>query len=297
MNPRLPPLNSLRTFVLAARNGSFAAAAEDLCVTPAAVSRSIRALEDFLGCTLFRRLHRQVVLTREGQFYFEKLDGIFDQIALATQNLIAQRADQPLVVSAFPSFLVNWLVPRWSRFLQDNPPFQLKLVTTYTHDISFEDSGIDVAILTDRPQYPHCISTRLFTASLVPVCSPNYLPPGTRVHDVEEWQNALLHSETRPNDWARWARENGMDGLDTGRGQRFENAPLLYEAAIAGLGLAIGIEEVLSRDFASGRLQIAFEDTRRADCPFYVIRPPATEQHPHFAAFHDWLTAQVTEAR
>lgn len=296
MDPRLPPLNALRTFVMAARTRSFAKAAEELSVTPAAISRSIRSLEDYVGCALFRRMHRWVELTPEGQHYFDDLDDVFDKITLATQNLMAQRADRPLVVCAYPSFIVNWLVPRWSRQLQSNTDVRVKMVTTLSHDIDFEAAGIDMALLTDRSEYAGCISSKLFSATLVPICRPDYLPPGTKTHDVEEWQSALLHSETRPQDWDRWSKANDV-ALDTSQGPSFENAPMMYEAAMSGLGIGIGIKEVLSRDFATNRLAIAFPDNVETTCPFYLIRPPATEKHPFFKPFVDWLLHEIREGQ
>jgi len=292
VDPRLPPLNALRSFVVAARTASFLRAAEDLRVTPAAVSRSIRALEDYLGFPLFRRLHRQVALTPQGQFYFDSLHEVFDRIIAVTEHVMSGRGERPLVVCAYPSFIVNWLVPRWSHHLQTSSAVSLKMVTTMSHDVRFEAEGIDVAILTDRPVYPRCLSTRLFSATLVPVCRPGFLPPGTTTRDLPDWQDALLHSETRPRDWERWSAANAV-ALDTTRGRRFENAPMMYEAAVSGLGIGIGIRELLGRDFAGGRLVVAFPDNVETHCSFYVIRPPATDSHPFFRPFLDWLAAEV----
>lgn len=292
MDPRLPPLNAVRTFVMAARTGSFVKAANELSVTPAAVSRSIRSLEDFLGCGLFHRMHRQTSLTREGQIYFESLADIFDRIALATQALVEQRADRPLVICAYPSFIISWLVPRWSRYLQTHPDVQLRIVTTLSHDIPFETKGIDLAILSDSVDDPRYISTRLFETTLVPVCRPDYLPPETLTGDVADWQNALLHCDTRPGDWERWSKANGVP-VDTTRGQWFENASMMYEAAMSGLGIAIGIEELLSREFASNRLARAFRDNVDIICPFCVIRPATTDSHPFFSTFINWLQNEV----
>lgn len=293
MDPRLPPLNALRTFVMAARTGSFIKAADELGVTPAAVSRSIRSLEDYLGFGLFHRMHRQISLTHEGQSYFDDLGDIFDRIAQATEDLIARRTDRPLILCAYPSFIVSWLIPRWSRHMQSNPDVQLRVVTTLRHTISFDSKGIDLAVLSDCAEYPGCISTKLFETNLVPVCRPNYLPPDTLIRDVEDWQDALLHCDTRPNDWARWSKANGIS-VDTTRGQWFENATMMYEAAMSGLGIAIGIEELLSREFASNRIAVAFRDTVKTTCPFYVIRPTATETHPFFPPFMAWLENECT---
>ncbi|MFV0243649.1 MAG: LysR family transcriptional regulator [Qingshengfaniella sp.] len=293
MDPRLPPLNGLRTFVMACRTRSFAKAAEELSVTPAAVSRSIRTLEDYLGCALFRRLHRSIELTSHGQRYFDELDSVFDQIALATQNLMAETAAQPLVVCAYPSFIVNWLVPRWARQLQTDMSVKVKFVTTHSHEIDFDGAGIHLALLTDRANYPGCLSTWLFAAHLVPICRPNFLPPGTGIMDVEDWQNALLHSETRLGDWGRWAAANDIT-VDTSRGIRFENSAMMYEAVTSGLGIGIGIKEVLTRDFITGRMALAFPDSAPLGSAYYLVRPAASQKHPFFQPFVDWL---MNEAR
>jgi LysR family glycine cleavage system transcriptional activator len=293
MDPRLPPLNALRTFVTAARLGSFNAAAADLFVTPAAVSRSIKSLEDHLGCALFHRMHRHISLTEAGQYYLAHLGNVFDQITLATQNLVAHCAHRPLVVCAYPSLIINWLIPRWSRFACKPSGLELKLVTTHTHDIDFEKAGIDAAILSDRAEYNMRTSEKLFMANLVPVCSPNYLPAATLASDGAEWSHNLLHSETRPNDWRRWADANGNTRIDPARGQRFESSKLMYEAAIAGGGIAIGLKELLEREFSAGSLTIAFPDSKPASCPYYLIRPTSTETHPFFQPFREWLLNEV----
>jgi LysR family glycine cleavage system transcriptional activator len=292
MATRYPPLSSVRSFVAAARAGSFMKAADELCVTPAAVSRSVRALEDHLGCQLFHRGHRQVELTDDGQFYLRELGDAFERIALATHNLMARRIKRPLVVCAFPSFTIDWLIPRWSsQQLRDNS-FDLRFVTTHTHDVDF--SQIDVAILTDRATYQNNTCEKLFTARLMPVCSPTYLPPGTTADDVEEWADGLLISETRPNDWARWAETNGRRNFDPFLGRRYESSPLMYQAAIAGMGVGIGIREVLFREFAVGSLVNPFPETQPVPCPFYLIRPASTETHPDFAAFRAWIRKEVS---
>lgn len=293
MAPRLPPLTGLRAFVTAARAGSFQKAAEELYVTPAAVSRSIRSLEEHLACPLFHRSHRQVTLTEEGQTYLSELGDVFDRISFATQNLLSQHASRPLVVCAYPSFILDWLIPRWSRSQDNDLQFSLKLVTTLTRDVDFEASGIDLALLSNRTEYRNCICERLFTAHIVPICSPKYLPPGVRVRDLEDWQGNLLHAATRPNDWARWATANDCEGIDTTQGHVFESSKLMYEAAIAGLGIGVGLREVLAREFAFGSLVIPFEDAQPAECPFYLVYPPAAAKHPFFAAFREWIRAEV----
>lgn len=293
MAPRLPPLTGLKAFVTAARVGSFLKAAEELYVTPAAVSRSIRSLEDYLACALFHRSHRQVTLTEEGQAYLSDLGDVFDRIAFATQNLVSKHSSRPLVVCAYPSFTLDWLIPRWSRSHNSDTSFALKLVTTLTRDLDFEASGIDLALLSDRSEYHNCICEPLFTAHIVPICAPDYLPPGVGIVDLEDWQGNLLHAATRPNDWARWGAANCCEGIATTQGHVFESSKMMYEAVIAKLGIGVGLREVLARELAFGNLVIPFEDAVPAKATFYMVYPMATAKHPLFAAFREWIRAEV----
>lgn len=293
MAKRLPPLVGLRTFVTAARAGSFLKASEELCVTPAAVSRSIRSLEDHLGCRLFHRSNRQISLSEEGQFFLAGLGDVFDRIALASENLAARRASRPLVVCAYPSFITDWLIPRWSRQHRSHDELPVKFVTTHSHDVDLEARGIDIVVFSDRPTYRNCICEWLFTANLVAICAPNYLAPDVQVQDLDDWQGGLLHSATRPGDWARWAAVNDCPQLNTTRGHVFESSILMHEAVIAGMGIAVGIKEVLSRQFAANSLVEAFRGARHAECPYYLIYLETTTQHPGFAAFRDWIHAEA----
>lgn len=289
MVARLPPLSSLRTFVIAARKGSFLDAANELHITPAAVSRSVRTLEEHLGLPLFRRGNRQVVLTDEGEQYLRDLGDVFERIALATQNLLADRAKRPLVVCAFPSFMIDWLIPKWSHHHQADPHLDLKFVTTQTRDIDFETNGIHAAILTDCPEFNGCASEKIFTGGLIPISAPRYLPPGTTMSDTDEWRDCLIGSDTRPNDWTRWADANGFSASDLGESYGYESSKLLYQAVAANTGIGIGIREVLSNEFASRTLINPFPDSNAAECPFYLIWPKETEKHPLFSKFRNWI--------
>ncbi|MCB9993570.1 MAG: LysR family transcriptional regulator [Hyphomicrobiaceae bacterium] len=296
MARKLPPLSGLRTFVVAARTCSFAEAAEELCLTPAAVSRSIRSLEDFLGCSLFHRLHREVTLTEQGHYYFGALEGVFDQISAATQELLVEREESPLVVCAFPSFMTRWLIPRLASFRKDKYAFDLRLITTLTHRIDFERNNVDVAILTDSPEYSGCSSEEIFTTELVPVCRPGLLPNGLRPNEASEWKKLLLHSDTRPNDWSRWASRNVTTEFDPSAGQHFESSNLMYEAAISGLGIGIGLKDTLTRELQTGALTPAFPGSRPAECPVFLVRPATTDRRPGFRKFRNWIMKEAQQS-
>ncbi|AUN94447.1 MAG: LysR family transcriptional regulator [Azoarcus sp.] len=289
---RLPPLYALRTFMIAAHSASFARAAEELCVTPAAISRGIKSLEDCVGVRLFNRTHRRVELTAEGRRYFEELGDVFERMALATQNVTARQSHRALRVCAYPSFVMNWLIPRWCTY--DNRAFDVYFLTTMSHDVNFEHGEIDAAVLSDRADYPGCRSDLLFTAHLIPVCSPALLGGGAPLQKIKDLDRVvMLHSDTRPNDWQYWLAANAAEVLtDEREGLRFESSNLMYEAAKAGVGVAIGIREVVQRDLATGSLVIPFGHARFAPCPYYLIYPDDREPHPALVPFRNWVIAE-----
>ena len=273
-----PSLNGLRSFVVAARRLSFTAAAHELHVTPAAVSRSVKGLEEQLGCALFVRNHRAMTLTPEGVHYLDKLEGAFEQIAEATADLHKLRAANLAVrrsikVCAYPSFAVNWLIPRWYRFARTDPGFHLDVVMTHTHDVAFEEAAIDAAILSDRVDYEDCRHEHLFDAHLAPVCNSTYQAPPIEEVACKAWSGHLLHSRTRPNDWKRWAQANGWSDPTHGEGELFQNSTLMYEAVMASAGVAVAILEVVERLLRSGALVLPYPNARAAKCPFYLITP------------------------
>ncbi|MEX0730198.1 MAG: LysR substrate-binding domain-containing protein [Aquisalimonadaceae bacterium] len=291
MERRLPPLYALRAFVAAAHNASFARAADELCVTPAAVSRGIKSLEDYVGVRLFNRMHRKVELTSEGLRYFKEVGDVFDRVALATQNVAARQSHRPLRICAYPSFVINWLIPRWCRYMDGG--FEVQFLTTLSHDVDFDHAEIDAAMLTDRAEYRNCRCDLLFTAHLVPVCSPALMTGDSRLEQPRDLRRVeRLYSETRPDDWQRWLAVNGAEDMATAGGLRFESSNLMYEAAKAGMGVAIAILEVVQRELTSGSLVIPFAEQRPAPCPYYLIYPEDHEAHPSLVQFRNWVIAE-----
>ena len=153
MSRRLPPLNAVKAFEAAARHLSFTRAAEELFVTQAAVSHQIKALEDFLGLKLFRRKNRSLLLTEEGQSYFLDIKDIFIQLADATDRLLARSAIGSLTVSMSPSFAIQWLVPRLSKFSEKNPDIDVRIKAVDTEASSLTDD-VDVAIYYGLGNWP-----------------------------------------------------------------------------------------------------------------------------------------------
>jgi LysR family glycine cleavage system transcriptional activator len=298
MARRLPPLNSLRAFEAAARHLSFTRAAEELHVTPAAISHQIKALEAHLGVKLFRRLNRTVLLTDAGQACVSGLSEAFDRMAAALERLRAQDCGGPLTVSTSPAFAAKWLVPRLERFQERCPEIDVR-VSAAMRLVDFAREDVDVAIRYGPGRYPGLLSELLLTNEVVPVCAPALLggPRPLRVpQDLRH--HTLLHDDTPTSDgaypnWAMWLGAAGVEGVDPSRGPRFDYAGLVVEAAAVGRGVALALSTIAAGDLAAGRLVRPFAVAVPTPFAYYVVCPEATAARPKVEAFRCWLRAEV----
>jgi LysR family transcriptional regulator, glycine cleavage system transcriptional activator len=298
MARRLPPLNSLRAFEAAARHLSFTRAAEELHVTPAAISHQIKALEAHLGVKLFRRLNRTVLLTDAGQACVSGLSEAFDRMASALERLRAQDCGGPLTVSTSPAFAAKWLVPRLERFQERCPEIDVR-VSAAMRLVDFAREDVDVAIRYGPGRYPGLLAELLLTNEVVPVCAPALLggPRPLRVpQDLRH--HTLLHDDTPTSDgaypnWAMWLRAAGVEGVDPSRGPRFDYAGLVVEAAAVGRGVALALSTIAAGDLAAGRLVRPFAVAVPTPFAYYVVCPEATAARPKVEAFRCWLRAEV----
>jgi LysR family transcriptional regulator, glycine cleavage system transcriptional activator len=295
---RLPPLNSLRAFEAAARHLSFTRAAEELHVTPAAVSHHIKALEDHLGAKLFRRLNRVVLLTGAGQACATGLSEAFDRMAVALERLRAQECSGPLTVSTSPALAAKWLVPRLERFQELYPEIDVR-VSAAMRLVDFAREDVDVAIRYGTGAYPGLLTELLLTNEVVPVCAPALLEGPRRLRAPEDIRHhTLLHDDTRTSDgaypnWAMWLRAAGLEDVDPSRGPRFDYPGLVLEAAAAGDGVALALSTVAAADLAAGRLVRPFAVAAPTPFAYYVVCPEATAERPKVAAFRRWLRAEA----
>ena len=268
MSRRLPPLNALRAFEAAARHLSFTRAASELNVTQAAISHQIKALEDHLGLSLFRRLNRALMLTEQGQTLFPAVRDALDRLAEAAARLRAREAGGTLTVSTLPSFAVKWLVPRMSHFQDRHPDIDLR-ISAKEYLVDFARDGIDVAIRFGRGEWPGVRVEWMADEALTPVCSPVLLSglrsPGDLAHAT------LLHEDMLPlgsfPTWETWLAAAGVDGVDASRGPRFSHTHLMLQAAMDGRGVALGqmliVAERCRRRPAGGAVLVPAADRLR----------------------------------
>jgi LysR family glycine cleavage system transcriptional activator len=299
MPARLPPLNALRAFEAAGRNQSFTKAADELFVTPGAISRQIRALEDHLGFPLFQRNHREVRLTEQAAVYLEALTDVFNRMESATYRLIDARKQRLLHIHTAITFTLRWLVPRLSGFHGMHPKTEIRLSTTLPSAAELCAAPTDVIMHTKSEEWaaanaPVLISHRLVDIELVPVCSPQYKVRHGLGGSPAALANAtLLHSSRRPNDWASWLEASKADSVDPMSGIRFESSSLAYQSAIEGIGVAIAMRAFVERDLEARLLVMPFTNVVRDGSAFYLTYSQAAANLPQVMEFRDWVTGEA----
>ena len=300
MTKRLPPLNALRAFEAAARRGGFAKAALELAVTPAAISQQVRLLEEDLGVSLFHRLPRGLILTEAGREALPELRQAFAHLARAVEEMRGGALAGPLLVSVLPSFAHRWLGPRLPGFVAAHPEVDLT-VQAEVRTVDFLRDAVDVGIRYGRGIYPGLHTRLLLTEEVFPVCAPGLVqgpPPLRRLEDLR--QHTLLHerSSAEPSlDWVSWLREVGMEGVEAGRGPGFTDGTMLVDAAVRGMGIALGRSALVADELAAGRLVRPLALTRPAEFAYYAVTREGHQQHPRVPAFLGWLEEQASAAR
>jgi LysR family glycine cleavage system transcriptional activator len=295
---RLPALNALRAFEAAARHLSFTRAAEELNVTPGAISQQIRQLEEFAGAPLFRRTGRQVLLTDAGQAALPLLTSAFEMMAEAVHHMRAPARRDRLMISSAPSFAAKWLAPRLERFQEQNPEAEV-WVSADIAMTDFNSSDIDLALRHGKGIYEGLRAEKIMSESVLPVCSPELLEGPTPLrspHDLAG--HTLLHDESPENDpsrpdWNAWLKARGVT-IDTHRGPRFTQSSLVVEAAAAGRGVALAKFAIASGDLERGRLVAPFADgASDIDFAYWIVYPKWRTPSKLARTFMAWLKSEA----
>ncbi|HWK46109.1 MAG TPA: transcriptional regulator GcvA [Stellaceae bacterium] len=294
MRRRLPPLNAVRAFEAAARHLSFLKAADELAVTPGAISQQIRALEEWLTIPLFKRLPRGVLLTDAGQLYGLRLRALLDQ--LAEETLQVQRhanSTQILTVGVMPSFAAQWLIPRLGSFNEAYPALSVR-VDAAPGLSDFTTDDVDMAIRFGSGVYPGLRCELMFAEEVFPVCSPRLLAgsrPLTCLADLAH--HTLLHDERGVDrlqqlDWEVWLRHFGVTGFDPLAGPSFTYTHMTLQAAAAGQGVALCSSVLVGDGLATGRLVRPFPEVMSSPYSYWVVAPEASMTRPAVTAFRNW---------
>ncbi|MCT7656390.1 LysR substrate-binding domain-containing protein [Oceanimonas sp. NS1] len=276
----LPPLNAMRAFEVAGRRLTFHAAADELGVTQGAVAQQVRALEEHLGLTLFRRLPRGLALTPQGTAYLAELTRAFDLLAEATGRLYD--APAAVTISVTPTFAAKLLIPRLAALNAALPEVELRTIATETIS-DFDRDQVDMAVRLTRPPFPAAQEAKLlFRQELVAVANP-LLVKGLSLPLTAKQLAGLPLLHDAHNHWPAW--------LQTGKtlpGAVFSQTTLALDAAMAGQGVALVCRAFVAADLAAGRLVQVTEESRGTDSDYFLVRKRSPSHGKAAEAVWDW---------
>jgi LysR family glycine cleavage system transcriptional activator len=285
---RLPPLHAVRAFEAAARHLSVTRAADELGVTPGAVSRHVRALEEGLGKPLFVRKSTGLTLTVAGEALADATREALDRIADATSGVQLRRLRR-LSVGVYGFFASRLLLPLWPEFRATHPDLAVDLHTSL-NPLDLLPGRYDVVIaVSDAAPRTGLVSLPLLPIATVPVCSPHWLKRGPPDFATVP----LLHARPRPDDWRRWLDHAGFSAVPVQGGSSFESIGLAIEAAAAGLGFAIAIEALLGPDLARRKIVVAHKTVRPTRRYFVLQHEAKLADDPALTAFAGWLRERL----
>ena len=291
---RLPPLNALRAFESAARSESFTRAAEELCVTQAAVSQQVKALEATLGIKLFNRERQRLVITSAGREYLAVIRDALDRIAVGTERVVQRQSSGKLTVSTSPDFAAKWLVYRLSRFAEAYPGIELRVFATMQH-VDFVREEIDLAVRHGDGTWVGLDAARLCSERLFPVCSPKLVSGRNRlVKPSDIIRFPILHLEDS-KEWSRWFDAAGVTDADVSHGPVFNRASMLIDAAVDGQGVALARTTLAAWDLINGRLVRPLAISLRVFNAYWIVCPKATTTLPKIVTVRDWLLAEAAD--
>lgn len=280
-------LNALRAFEASARHLSFTRAADELCVTQAAVSHLVKGLEDRLGAKLFRRSPRGLVLTDEGLALVPALAESFERIDRVLERFEGGRLREVLTLGVVGAFAVGWLLPRLPAFRAACPFVDLRLLTN-NNKVDLAGEGLDCAIRFGDGAWHGAEAEKLFDAPLTPLCAPEI---AVRLSEPRDLEGHVLLRSYRPQDWPAWFIAAGIEDLPL-RGPLFDNSWIMAEAAIQAEGVALAPALLFERQLTDGRLVRPFR-TEVVTGAYWLTRLTWKPMSPALRAFRDWLTSQA----
>ena len=312
---KLPPLNALRAFEAAARLSSFARAASELHVTPAAISHQVKALEEALEVKLFRRRASGLELTYAGRVCQPKLREGFDRLAEAVDQIRATGAPGTLTVDSAPTFAAKWLAPRLHRFVAAHRGLDVRInASTRLIDPLRDEAGVkenepgpppedaDVSIRFGGGDYPGMRVDLLMKVDVTPMCSPGLLQGERALRDPRDLGKHVLIHDIIPSDderpvWQVWLDAAGVDGIDVSHGLRFNHSGLALEAAADGLGVTLGMPQLAAFDLAAGRLVAPFPVRVPLKSAYYLVSSGERSDRTEVGAFRRWILDEARRER
>jgi len=293
MSLKLPPLSSLRAFEAAARLESFSRAADELYVTHGAVSHQVKALEEFLGTSLFTRSGRRVSLTSEGKFFADRVRAALRDIGDAVESVSQQHRANRLAISVLPSFAARWLMPRLGRFMERHPELEVHLHASPAL-VDFTREDIEIAIRFGRGNWPNVEKEKFMNDEYFPVCSPRFNQGHLPKEPKDLAKCRLLRSDQEP--WMPWFQAAKLQ-LPEPRGPEFNDSAMTVQAAIAGQGVALSRRSLAENDLIAGNLVRLFDVAIPALGSYYLVWRKGSTPSANFLAFRTWLFAEKKRKR
>ena len=287
---RLLFLNGIKAFEAAARSGSFAAAGAELNVSAAAVSRMVHLLEERLGVALFERKANRLVTTAAGRAYQSGLTPIFDALASLTAQVTAPASMRVLTIGVGPTFAMKWLIPRLADFRKEEPDIEVR-ITTGGAAAPFNDDW-SCGIQLGDGAWPGLTAEPLFAADLLPVCAPRLASQLKRPGDLKG--PSLIRVAHSPDDWPSWLKAANVTRVSA-RGPEFQFYGQALQAAVDGLGIAMGIRPYIDDDLAAGRLVAPFALSVPKGKRWYLVYRGFRAEQRDFAAFRRWIIRTAAE--
>ncbi len=285
------PLRSISVFHAVARSTSISKAAQELGVTPSAVSQQIRVLEEYLGTTLLTKAGRRIKLTEAGERYFELISEKVEQIGEATERMRGHHAVATLRVRATPTFSSKWLLPRLPRFLDQNPQLEVRLDGT-NEPTDFRREDVDIEIRHGEGNWPGLFVEGIARESFIPVCAPGYLrDPPIPIETIVK--SRLIHSVKSQVQWESWLAAAGVKHGSRWRRVLFDRSHMAIDAAASGMGIALESTFMMWRELQEGRLICPIADppeiTRITQ---WIVCPHDHLRHSKVRAFNAWIKAE-----
>ena len=294
----LPSLPALTVFEASARHASFTRAAEELNLTQSAVSKQVRALEDYLGLRLFERVRQRIVLTEAGTVYLARIRGALEIMETATMEALAfQRGNLILNLATLPTFGTRWLAPRLGDFAAKHPRISLN-VTARTWPFDLVEENIDVAIYYGENPWTGGLCERLMGEEVVPICAPALRAPKGPLKTPRDLAKvALLHHRARPRAWTDWLQMIDLSGVNAFHGARFEQFEMIIQAAVSGLGVGLVPRFMAVEELRQRSLVVPFDEPMPSRESYYLAFTERKKALPAVQAFRAWILDQSAPDR
>ncbi|KYG19922.1 transcriptional regulator [Bradyrhizobium sp. AT1] len=293
----MPPLKALSAFEAAARHGSFSRAADELSVTPSAISHHIQNLEDFLGVRVFSRHAGRAVLTNAGRLYASEIERAFGTIIGATRLVAPQSQRDHLFIASGPSFAAKWLQPRIGDFIGLHREIGIRL-STISDLRDLETIRFDLAIAYGRPPTLDGRQVEpLLAERLRPLCSPQLIEQLGLREPADLARATLIHSSNALT-WTDYLRKVTGSTIKARHELWFDRSTMAIDAAAEGLGVVLESEILAAEELANGTLIAPFRQSKFEveTVSYYLVRSVETKGRSHVGAFETWLRAKITAA-